>query len=348
MRRWWLGLVLVLVVGACRGASPGSALPSETEAGDDAWAPESGGGTAPGREAEPSGDGGASLPAGDDLGPAVVAAGEGGDASVLGCGAEAVTLDEVHSGRVRSKLPIAVGPLVASSQKFLVSEAKSGSCLWGAFAAAPGRTGAGSGLFLVSYGAPHAEGEACASGSDGLPDDLAPGDALEVEGRLDEYVPSACDGTAPAQQLRIDVACPARRGPATKVPEAAVIDRALADRLATGKDPQLLRDWGGALVQLADVSAGQDMDDGDAVFPFGVIRLAETALEAHSRLYYFDLSEGGPRATVKAPHFAFPTSFRSLTGVVFLDYCTWVLAPRSRCTDMLPPSDGCDVRGPSR
>jgi hypothetical protein len=258
-----------------------------------------------------------------------------------GCGAERVTLDEIHSGRVRDTVPVAVGPLVASSQKFLVSEAKSGSCLWGAFAAEPGRSGAGSGLFLVSYGAPHADGESCAPGSDGLPDDLGPGDSLEVEGRLDEYVPAACTGTAPAQQLRIDAACPARRSGVAAVPEAAKLDRALAERLAAGNDPQLLRDWGGALVRLDEVSALQDADDGDAVFPFGVIRLAETPLEVHSRLYYFDLGEGGPRSASKAPHFGFPTAFGSLSGVVFFDYCTWVLAPRSRCTDLAPPSDGC-------
>jgi hypothetical protein len=273
--------------------------------------------------------------------------GEGGNSGVLGgCGAEPVTLDEIHAGRVRGTVAVAVEPLVASSQKFLVSEAKSGSCLWGAFAAAPGRTGAGSGLFLVSYGAPHAEDEPCRPGSDGLPDDLAPGDSLEVEGRLDEYVPATCDGTVPAPQLRIDVACPARRGAAVEPPEAALLQPSVADRLAAGKDAQLLRDWSGALVRLEGASALQDSDDGDAVYPFGVVRLAETALEVHSRLYYFDLSEGGPRASVKAPHYRFPTAFRSLSGVVFLDYCTWVLAPRDRCADLSPPSEGCTSQVP--
>jgi len=272
---------------------------------------------------------------------AVAAAGASDDAWAEGCGAERVTMTEIHSGRVRSSVPVAVGPLAVSSQKFLVSEAKSGSCLWGAFAAEPGRVGAASGLFLVSYGAPHAEGEACAPGSDGLPDDLRPGESLEVEGRLDAYVPSGCDGTAPAPQLRIDVACPARRGAPTELPEPAPLDSALADRLAAGKDAQLLRDWSGALVRLDDVSASQDSDDGDAVFPFGVIRLQRMALEVHSRLYYFDLSEGGPRDAAKAPHYGFPTTFRSVTGVVFLDYCTWVLAPRDRCADLSPSSEGC-------
>lgn len=339
MRRLALGVGLVL--GACRAATL-EALPTEREQ-------ESGmsavGGSDAALEAEPSGvraEATGGEPASDVGAEPGTEVGEGGGASLLeGCGAERVTLDEIHSGRVRGTVAILVEPLVASSQKFLVSEAKSGSCLWGAFAAAPGRTGAGSGLFLVSYGAAHAEGEACVPGSDGLPDDLAPGDSLQVEGRLDEYVPSTCSGTAPAQQLRIDAACPARRGAAQAPPEAAVLEPALADRLAAGKDAQLLRDWSGALVQLEAVSALQDADDGDAVFPFGVIRLQQTALEVHSRLYYFDLSEGGPRASAKAPHFSFPAAFQRLRGVVFLDYCTWVLAPRERCQDLSPPSEGC-------
>lgn len=194
---------------------------------------------------------------------------------------------------------------------------------------------------MVSYGAPHAEGEACVAGSDGVPDDLKPGDSLEVEGRLDEYVPSTCGATAPALQLRIDAACPARRSAGGEPPDAALLDQALADRLAAGKDAELLRQWGGALVELDGGAALQDTDDGDAVFPFGVIRLEQTALEVHSRLYYFDLSEGGPRDSRKAPHHGFPTAFQRLTGIVFLDYCSWVLAPRDRCADLAPASDGC-------
>jgi len=337
MRRLVLGLTLVM--GACRGATLG-ALPTENQE-EPASSSADGGASQPARDAEPDSVDAAASAGESTRGPSV-AAGEGGNASALaGCGAEPVTLDEIHSGRVRDTLPVSVEALVASSQKFLLSEAKSGSCLWGAFAAAAGRTGAGSGLFLVSYGAKHAEGEACAPGSDGLPDDLVPGDSLEVEGRLDEYVPSTCAGTVPAQQLRIDAACPARRGAPVEPPEPALLEPALADRLAAGKDVQLLRDWGGALVRLENASALQDSDDGDAVYPFGVIRLQPTALEVHSRLYYFDLSEGGPRASDKAPHFRFPSVFQSLSGVVFLDYCAWVLAPRNRCTDLSPPSEGC-------
>jgi hypothetical protein len=256
------------------------------------------------------------------------------------CGAQRVTLEQLHAGRVRAGVSVSVGPLVASSQKFLVSEAKSGSCLWGAFAAGPGLHGAGSGLFLVSFGAPHADGEACGAGNDGLPDDLKIGDVLEAAGKLDDYVPATCSSLAPVPQLTIDAACPIARTGTAEAPEPELIDAELADRLASGKDAELLRQWSGALVQLQDVTARQD-EDGDAVFPFGAVRLVETSLEVHSRLYYFDLSQGGPKAAGKAPRYPYPTAFRSVTGLVFLDYCSWVLAPRDRCADLAPPSSGC-------
>ena len=344
MKRYWLGLVMV--VAACRGAEPELAPEPDDDsqvgaAGETASAiPESSGDLASSR---PSAGGEPSAPSGE-VGES---SGEAGGPSGS-CGGQDVTLSEIHQGHVRGSIPLRVGPLVASSQKFLVSEAKSGSCLWGAFAQDPKHGGAGSGLFLVSFGAPHAEGEACAAGSDGLPDDLKPGELLEVEGKLGEYVPASCDGTAAAQQLVVDAACPVRRLGGGSVPEPSVIDAALANRLALGKDPQLLRDWNGVLVRLSDVTALQDTDDGDAVFPFGVVRLEQTALEVHSRLYYFDLSEGGPRASGKAPHYGYPTSFSDVVGIVFLDYCSWVLAPRDRCADLEPASAGCaaQARGP--
>jgi hypothetical protein len=320
-RYWW---VAALLLQACRTENDGFELdaPAPATRGDGGAAAES-----PNADAEPEssvqGAGGA---------PEVVRA---------GCGAEAVTLEELHSGRVRRGIPVLVSGLVASSQKFLLSEAKSGSCLWGAFAAADAKTGAGSGLLLVSFGAPHDGALPCASGSDALPDDLRPGDSLEVEGVVDEYAPAACDGVAPALQLRIDVACPVRRSASGAEPAPTIVDRALAARLAAGKEPQLLRDWSGALVTLDDVSALQDIDDGDAVFPFGVIRLEQTPLEVHSRLYYFDLSEGGPRSSAKSPHLSYPWRFERVTGLVFLDYCSWVLAPRDRCLDVSPAGDDC-------
>lgn len=299
----------------------------------------------PEREPPPTGEGGVG---GSAVEPPLPES-SGGAPALSDCSAQPITLEEAHSGQVRPGVAVSLGELVATSQKFLVSEAKSGSCLWGAFAAGAGKTGAGSGLFLVSFGAAHEAGQACQSGSDGLPDDLKPGERLQVQGFLSDYVPGGCpQGTVAQAQLRVDAACPARRVGSGPEPEAERIEPSVADALAAGRDPELLRAYGGALVELEGVAARQDPDDGDAVFSFGVMRLAETALELHSRIYYFDLDEGGPRAVGKAPSFPFPTQLERVRGVVFLDYCTWALGPRDRCLDSVPASDGCvpQARGP--
>jgi hypothetical protein len=267
------------------------------------------------------------------------AQGSGGERAV--CDAEPVTSDELHSGRVKLGASVALGPLLASSQKFLVSEAKSGSCLWGAFAADPERVGARSGVFLVSFGAARVGGAPCAPGADGLPDDLAPGDRLSAQGTLEGYAPAACGAVSPALQLRVNVACPVLREGVGPAPRAAALDFPTAARLAAGTDAALLRDWGGALVRLEAASAVQDPDDHDAVFPFGVLKLEQTPLEVHSRLQYFDLSGAGPRDVAKAWSYPYPSRFESLTGIVFLDYCSWVLAPRDHCADLAPSGRGC-------
>lgn len=329
------GSVAMMALGACRGGDvPPGFEPVET--------PE----TEPERPDQPPS--GANAPEGGA--PAVsepaTEVPEGGAAAMPSdCYAEPVTLEQVHAGRVREGVAVSVGELRATSQKFLLSEAKSGSCLWGAFAADAERSGAGSGLLLVSFGAPHADGSACKPGSDGLPDELAPGDRLEAQGFVDEYVPAGCPEVVAAWQLRVDAGCPARLGDSAAAPEPALIDIELADRLAAGRDRELLRSWGGALVRLDGVSARQDPEDLDAVFPFGVIELEQSALSLHSRLYYFDLSQGGPRAPGKGAVLSYPARFEHVSGVVFLDYCTWALGPRDPCQDLSPPSQHCAAPG---
>jgi hypothetical protein len=274
----------------------------------------------------------------DDAGSSAASAGARAAAP---CTGQLVTLAEIHAGRVRGNVTVALEDVVAGSQKFLVSEAKSGSCLWGAMVAHPTHVGRGSGLFVVSFGEPHADGERCRPGADGLPDDLEPGDRLAIVGQVDAYVPPECHGIAAAPQLRVEASCGVRRVARGEPPQPAALDLATADAIAAGTDAALLREWSGALVRLEHVSAREDPGDGDGVFPFGLMRVEETALEVHSRLYYFDLTEGGPRSPGKAPQFGYPLELVRVTGHIFLDYCSWVLAPRSRCLDMTPASRGC-------
>jgi hypothetical protein len=114
-----------------------------------------------------------------------------------------------------------------------------------------------------------------------------------------------------------------------------------ADTLARGTDGELVRRFAGGLVRLRDVDTARPAEGTGSVGPYGVVQLQQTELELHDDLEYADLSLGGPGDTAKSLVFAYPTRFGSVIGLVSLDYCTWSLAPRRRCSDLTPPSANC-------
>jgi hypothetical protein len=229
----------------------------------------------------------------------------------------------------------------ATSQKFLLSHAHSGSCLFGAFVGAEPDADGPRGVLVVSYGDDAADGDACPLGTDGIPDDLAPGDVVRTVGYLGSYAPSGCTVT-PSPQLRVDRACPLARSGRRTAPEPFVLALDDADALARGTDSARVRRFAGGLVRLENVSARRADDGTGSVAPYGVLAFNETALELHNDLEYGDLSLGGPGDPQKSLVFAYPTVFRGVTGLVYLDYCTWSLAPRSHCNDLAPPSANCN------
>jgi hypothetical protein len=261
------------------------------------------------------------------------------DGSVAGdCSGQPVAVAELTRGLVRTKTVLSLRGVVATSQKFRVSSGE--KCWFGAFAA--DRDGDGSGGILLVAAVPRLEGaEPCPGGRDSLPDDLAPGDVIDAFGTFTEFSPSACAEGAPQLELIVHDRCPVRRSARGAPQPVRALDAALGAELARGSDRSLLSTWGGALVRLENVTAVRDGDGGDVVGPYGVIRLVETALPVHDKIYFYDLSDPGPGSSLKAPSFSYPTTFRSITGLVYLDYCTWSLAPRSKCDDFDPPSEDC-------
>jgi len=256
------------------------------------------------------------------------------------CDAQAVTFDEIRAGEVRESVKVRLDA-VATSQKFLLSHAHSGSCLFGAFIGTEPAADGPRGVLVVSYGDDAPEGEPCAPGHDALPDELAPGDAVTGVGYLSPYAPSACNGTVPSPQLMLDVGCPLSRTGRRMLPAPYDLSLDDASALGHGTDPSLVRRFAGGLVRLEGVTALRPEDGVGSVGPYGVIRFAETTLELHNDLEYGDLTLGGPGDPEKSLGFAYPTRFASVTGLAYLDYCTWALTPRSRCADLEPPSDGC-------
>jgi hypothetical protein len=325
-------LFALLVLSACRVEPIGG--PPFTGSGDPEPGSEPPDPPARGGTGSTSGGSGSTPAAG-----ASGSAGFGGEPS-SGCDGETITLDEVRSGLVIPSATIELAA-TATSQKFLLSETQAGSCLWGAFVGDEPAGDEPRGILVVSYGN-EAPGEArCEPGTDAIPDDLAPGDLVRVVGRASSFAPASCDAIVPVAQLLADARCPfERRGRATPI-EPVVLPLDVSSALARGSDDELVRAWAGGLVRLENVSALPNEAGDGAVRSYGVLALAETELEVHADIEYGDLSGKGPRDAAKSLDFGYPTLFRSVTGLVHLDYCDFSLAPRKRCEDFDPPSLDC-------
>jgi len=284
----------------------------------------------------PSGDGDGGEPSLPDDAPPASDAG----APPAACDAQDVTFDEIRSGEVRSNTRVRLDA-VATSQKFLVSHASSGGCLFGAFFGTEPAADGPRGVLVVSYGADAAAKQPCTPGHDAIPDELAPGDAVSAVGYVTSYAPSTCGAVTPAPQLMVDAGCSLARSGRRVLPAPFVLSPDAATRLATGTDAAFVRRFAGGLVQLQDLSTLRPDEGTGSVGPYGVVQFAETALELHNDLEYGDLGAGGPGDPDKSLVLPYPTTFSSITGLVYLDYCSWALTPRSRCADLVPPADDC-------
>jgi hypothetical protein len=365
-----VALGLALLVGCRMEPAPGWAAPSDrtpsTAPSSDPDEPAAsggrgggaasrggsgGGGTTGGSSAARGGGGTAPNGSGATAGAVPDDAASGGDDGVPAeeapdgavrtvCDAQLVSFDELRSGAVRLGARVAVDA-VATSQKFLLSHASSGGCLFGAYVGVAPVESEPRGLLLVSYGEDARSDLPCPTGTDGIPDDLEPGDRVTAAGRYSSYAPSRCDAVAPSPQLLVDTACPLAVAAAGEPLDAVTLPFDVADALALGADEGLLRRYSGGLVRLEGVSGLANEEGTGIVGSYGVIRLVETRLPLTNDIGYGDLTLSGPADPNKSLSFPHPTTFASVTGVVHLDYCAWSLAPRDRCADLEPGSRGC-------
>ncbi len=162
---------------------------------------------------------------------------------------------------------------------------------------------------------------------------------MHVFGQVNAYAPSSCSPAPVKQnQLRVFQNCPITTNGTATVPAPAPLDTTTADTIAAGTDATTINKWAGALVEMTNVSA-QAVDGGGAVGAFGVIKLNETKLEAHDKIMYYDAKD--PKNPSNAWVYATAPTFNRIDGLIYLDFCTWSLNPRDKCTDLDPKSDDC-------
>jgi len=261
-----------------------------------------------------------------------------GDAGGASCPAGAsATLTNVMNGSVAVGAKISLTGVVATSPKFLASKGSKGACTWAVFVSEPvAQAVPYSGGIVMTLGArapldaTGAYGD-CPKGTDPIPDDTAPGDALNLSGSVTSYVKSTCATTTtppPVAEVRITDACGIQRtarGKALPTPAAV----ATPSELTNSANDAAHRKWTGVLVRLTNVAAVDVPGGTGPVSSVGTISLAN-GVHTRDRVYQ-------PRAAVFAPN----TTFASVTGLSHLDVCTWSLEPRDPCTDFNPKSQGC-------
>jgi hypothetical protein len=288
----------------------------------------------------------------------------GSSSSGTGGAPQTATITDITKGTIGPKVAVEVKGVVAMSRKFLVSQSKStGSCLWGVFLSEPGisTTAANSGILALSYGTPAVipDGGTKAfcpviekgdPAGDGFPDDVKPGDVLDVTGKTDSFIQMACgsqpgDSTVPQVQLA-NVTKATKTGTAS-VPTPHELSPDEFTSFAGQTDSDFYKKWGGVKVRLKDASPVVVTPDGGApsiVGDFGIITIQGQGsnLRVGDKAYYQGLLNSLKDPCHEGPKYADnTTTFTKIDGFVYLDFCTWSMEPSNRCVDFAPPSDDC-------
>ncbi|HRI71591.1 MAG TPA: hypothetical protein PK156_45475, partial [Polyangium sp.] len=271
---------------------------------------------------------------------------------------------------------VTVQGAVVMSQKFLVSKSGSGSCLYGTFVSAPGitETAPYSGVMVVAYGSPAVippggttsycgkisnRGANDPPPGDVIPDDIKPGDVVNLSGTADYFLLGACatamNGSKVAQR-QISFTCAFEKTGQTATPPTphafTTVDELM--KLSSPTDTMFHDQWGGVKVRVANVvpvpqpdpNAMPDAGMGMVVVgDFGTIKLVDKAkmatseLEVGDKIYYRGYDK---QTCYSGPKFSdLNIEWTAVDGINYMNYCTWTLQPNNKCADFNPASEDC-------
>jgi hypothetical protein len=299
--------------------------------------------------------------------------GTGGGASTTssvgtgGSTAVEATITDITSGKIGPLTQVKITGAVAMSQKFFVSKgSSSNSCLWAVFVSEPGltETKENSGVMVLSYGfkatindagqGPYCPRLGFDEIGDDIPDDIKPGDVVDVEGQTDYFLlTSNCTKPTDSKtkQRQVSLAKVTKTGSTVTPPTPRVMTAAEIAQLASSDlaDQAFHDKWGGVKVRIENVTAiPQPTGDGGTSITdtYGKIFLQE-GLQVGDKIYfrayaqYSDVCYDGPLYSNAAQ------TFVSIDGFSLLDFCTWNIQPNAKCGgDMNPKSEDCAPSGP--
>jgi hypothetical protein len=280
------------------------------------------------------------------------------------------TIDQVakgmNNGGLGTGIKVKVSGAIAMSHKFLVSQSKTtGSCLWGVFLSMPGisTTAAYSGVLAVSYGTDAVTNEAGSAycpvppldpAGDAFPDDVQPGDVLDVIGKTDAYAPSSCGmppNPAANPQVQLSNVCSATKMGTAAVPAPATSGFDLMK--IVGNDATEVAKWSGVKIDIGSATTVPQNACSCSTPPpncmasltdcYGNMYLAGSNLEITDKIYYQGLlSKSFMKTCHEGPTYATPTvAFTDVQGFISLDFCTWEIFPNDKCSDLTPGGTDC-------
>jgi hypothetical protein len=281
--------------------------------------------------------------------------GAGGQAAM--CDGEAHTVQEVTTGTVGKGTHVTLSGVVVMSRKFLASS--STHCLWGVFVSAPGltETGPNTGVMVLAYGTdpvvPSGGTKAYCPKlgmeptGDSIPDDIKPGDVIELTGTTD-YFPTMpkCDpamgnplNMVPMRQ--ISATCKVTKTGTAPLPKIHVLTASEIASVSSTTDTAFHDQWGGVKVAVENSGVVPTMDSPPAVIDsHGNYVLTSGNISVGDKLFYkaWDTStvcSAGPT------YVDTKTVFTHVEGFHYLNFCTWSIQPNDKCADVVPPSPDC-------
>ncbi len=361
---WTVGALLAapLLVAACatgttdtQGTATGGGGGSALDGGTGGSAGQTGTGGDGGTATGGGGTGGGGTGGGDTGGSGGSVADGGGDGAPV-----SASITHIADGTIPEATAVTVQGAVVMSHVFLVSKSNStNSCLWGVFVSEPGLTETKpySGILVLSYGS---EATAADGGTttycpklgveptgSGIPDDLGPGDVIDISGKTAYYLPSTCTqaGDSQTKSRQLGQAIVTRTGTGAPIPAAHAVSAQEIVQLAspTAGDQGFHDQWGGVKVRVTNVTAvPQTVGSTTSVTnSYGEIILQQGNLAVGDKIYYRGYSKTADVCYAGPVYGNASQSFSWIDGFNYLNYCTWSLQPGSKCNDLNPAGEDC-------
>lgn len=233
--------------------------------------------------------------------------------------------------------------VVATSIKFRTSgtpKAAGDTCSFGVFVADANATfKPWSGILVLSYGpdavASDSGGFTCKTDGDFIPADTKPGDKFDLTGTYTEFGPTAttCGKATPPlpppspdKMPEVFKVCEMTKTGTGTVPTPADVTPAQIETKAAdaGSAIDEVKKWAGGLVRISNAEADTCTGTCTGALSFGAFKVKGSTLLVGDDIYY--------RGSATAPTVAVGDKL-NVTGLVYLDFCTWTLQP-SQCKDM--------------